>query len=30
MENYDQIIYNTAIKQGFTPTSAKFVVGQAR
>lgn len=30
MENYDQIIYNTAIKHGFTPTSAKFVVGQAR
>jgi hypothetical protein len=30
MANYDQIIYNTAIKQGFTPTAAKFVVGQAR
>lgn len=27
---YDQIIYNTAIKQGFTPTAAKFVVAQAR
>jgi hypothetical protein len=30
MDNYDQIIYDTAIKQGFTPTSAKFIVGQAR
>jgi hypothetical protein len=30
MANYDQIIYDTAVKQGFTPTSAKFVVGQAR
>jgi hypothetical protein len=30
MANYDQIIYDTAIKQGFTPTSAKFIVGQAR
>ena len=28
--NYDQLIYNTAIKNGFTPTSAKFVVGQSR
>jgi len=27
---YDQIIYNTAIKQGFTPTAAKLVVAQAR
>lgn len=27
---YDQIIYNTAIKQGFSPTAAKFVVAQAR
>ena len=27
---YDQIIYNIAIKNGFTPTSAKFVVAQAR
>lgn len=27
---YDQIIYNVAISQGFTPTSAKFVVAQAR
>jgi hypothetical protein len=30
MANYDQIIYDTAIKQGFTPTAAKFIVGQAR
>ena len=30
MENYDQIMYDTAIKQGFTPTAAKFIVGQAR
>jgi hypothetical protein len=27
---YDQIIYNTAIKEGFTPTAAKLVVAQAR
>jgi len=27
---YDQIIYDTAIKQGFSPTAAKFVVAQAR
>ena len=27
---YDQLIYDTAIKNGFTPTSAKFVVAQAR
>lgn len=27
---YDQIIYNTAIAEGFTPTAAKFVVAQAR
>lgn len=27
---YDQLIYNTAIKQGFSPTAAKFVVAQAR
>lgn len=27
---YDQIIYNTAIRQGFTPTAAKLVVAQAR
>lgn len=26
----DQIIYDTAISQGFTPTAAKFVVAQAR
>ena len=30
MANYDQIIYDTAIKQGFTPTAAKLIVGQAR
>jgi hypothetical protein len=30
MKNYDQIIYDTAIQNGFTPTAAKFVVGQAR
>jgi hypothetical protein len=30
MANYDQIVYDTAIKQGFTPTAAKFIVGQAR
>ena len=28
--SYDQIIYDTAIKQGFTPTAAKLVVAQAR
>jgi len=28
--NYDQLIYDIAIQNGFTPTSAKFVVGQAR
>ena len=28
--NYDQLIYDTAIRNGFTPTSAKFVVGQSR
>lgn len=27
---YDQIIYDTAIKGGFTPTAAKLVVAQAR
>jgi uncharacterized FlgJ-related protein len=27
---YDQLIYDTAIKQGFSPTAAKFVVAQAR
>lgn len=27
---YDQIIYNTAIGQGFTPTAALLVVAQAR
>lgn len=28
--NYDQLIYDAAIKGGFNPTSAKFVVAQAR
>lgn len=28
--NYDQIIFNTAIKYGFTPTAARLVVAQAR
>lgn len=27
---YDQIIYDVAIKEGFTPTAAKLVVAQAR
>jgi hypothetical protein len=27
---YDQLIYDTAIKNGFTPTAAKLVVAQAR
>jgi hypothetical protein len=26
----DQAIYNTAIKQGFNPIAAKFIIGQAR
>lgn len=26
----DQSIYNSAVKEGFTPTSAKFIVAQAR
>jgi hypothetical protein len=30
MANYDQIIYDIAIKNGFSPTIAKFIVGQAR
>lgn len=30
MANYDQIIYDTAVKQGFSPTAAKLIVGQAR
>lgn len=30
MQQYDQIIYNTAIKSGFTPTAARLVVAQAR
>jgi len=28
--NYDQLIYEAALKGGFTPTSAKLVVAQAR
>lgn len=28
--NYDQIIYDTAIKQGFNPTAAKLIAAQAR
>jgi hypothetical protein len=27
---YDQIIYDTAIKEGFNPTAAKLIVAQAR
>lgn len=27
---YDQLIYNTAIKEGFNPTVAKLIVAQAR
>jgi uncharacterized FlgJ-related protein len=27
---YDQLIYNTAIKQGFKPVAAKLIVAQAR
>tara|TARA_R110002126_G_C10413867_1_gene496833 strand:+ start:169 stop:753 length:585 start_codon:yes stop_codon:yes gene_type:complete len=30
MPNNDQIIYDIAIKNGFSPTSAKLIVGQAR
>lgn len=30
MQQYDQILYDTAIKAGFTPTAAKLVVAQAR
>jgi len=30
MPNYDQPIYNNAIKAGFTPTSAKLIVAQSR
>jgi hypothetical protein len=30
MANNDQIIYDIAIKNGFSPTLAKFIVGQAR
>ena len=30
MANYDQIIYDIAIKGGFSPLLAKFIVGQAR
>ncbi len=28
--NVDQMIYDTAISQGFTPTSAKLIIAQAR
>jgi len=28
--NYDQIIYDIAIKNGFTPQTAKLIIGQAR
>jgi len=28
--NFDQEIYNTAIQEGFSPTSAKLIVAQAR
>jgi len=30
MQQYDQKIYDTAIKAGFTPTAARLVVAQAR
>lgn len=30
MADYDQIIYDVAIQNGFTPTAAKLVVAQAR
>jgi uncharacterized FlgJ-related protein len=30
MQNYDQIIYDTAIAQGFNPKAAKLIVAQAR
>ena len=30
MQQYDQTIYDTAIKAGFTPTAARLVVAQAR
>lgn len=30
MANYDQLIYNTAIENGFTPISAKLIVAQSR
>ena len=29
-QEIDQIMYNTAISEGFTPTAAKYVVAQAR
>lgn len=29
-KSYDQLIYDTAISQGFTPTAAKLVVAQSR
>jgi len=28
--NYDQLIYDAALKGGFNPTSAKLVVAQAK
>lgn len=28
--NYDQIVYDTAINEGYTPNVAKFIVAQAR
>jgi hypothetical protein len=28
--NVDQMIYDTAISQGFTPISAKLIIAQAR
>lgn len=30
MQQYDQTIYDTAIRAGFTPTAAKLIVAQAR
>jgi hypothetical protein len=29
-QEIDQLMYDTAIKQGFTPVAAKLVVAQAR
>jgi uncharacterized FlgJ-related protein len=28
--NYDQTIYDIAVKNGFTPQAAKLIIGQAR